>query len=62
MQRNADSSHEHAARTTVRLLEGAIRLAQAHARLCFRRQVSIRDAVVAVAVLECSMQVLFVCV
>ncbi len=55
MQRLADT--RSAARTTIRLLESVVRLAHAHARLCFRTVVTIQDAVAAVAVTECSMQV-----
>jgi DNA helicase MCM9 len=33
-----------------------IRLAQAHARLMFRNTVTVQDAVVAVSIVECSMQ------
>ena len=48
----------NAARTTIRLLESIIRVAQAHARLMCHTEVQIMDAVIAVSVVESSLQVL----
>ncbi|XP_076612810.1 DNA helicase MCM9 [Chaetodon auriga] len=54
LQRQSDG--RNTARTTIRMLESLSRLAEAHARLMYRETVTIEDAVVAVSVMECSMQ------
>ncbi|KAK1888537.1 DNA helicase MCM9 [Dissostichus eleginoides] len=54
LQRQSDG--RNAARTTIRMLESLSRLAEAHAKLMFRETVTIEDAVMAVSVMECSMQ------
>merc|ERR1719391_177568 len=51
-QRSTDSAD--AARTTVRLLQSCIRLAQGHARLMCHDEVEVENAVCAVLLLECS--------
>ncbi len=48
------SSGRNTARTTVRLLEALVRLAQAHARLMFRETATALDAVFAIAAVEAS--------
>ena len=50
MQRMA--ADRDAARSTIRMLEALVRLAQAHARLMFRKEVLVMDAVYAIILME----------
>lgn len=51
-QRQANTYSE--GRTTIRLLESTVRLAQAHARLMYQAEVTLRDAIYVVLLMEAS--------
>ena len=53
-QRQRQTDGADMARTTIRLLQSCVRLAQGHARLMMRSEVTTQDAVTAVLLLECS--------
>jgi DNA helicase MCM9 len=52
LERSTDD--RNAARTTIRMFEGVIRLSQAHAKLMMRDKVIVMDAVIAIILIECS--------
>jgi DNA replicative helicase MCM subunit Mcm2 (Cdc46/Mcm family) len=61
-QQQRQAVDRSAARTTIRMLESAIRLSQSHARLCFRSSVVVLDACVAISLLEGTrLSLAFVC-
>jgi DNA helicase MCM9 len=55
LQRRQEAGGNESGRTTLRFLESLIRVSKAHARLMGRRVVSVQDAVVAVGLVELSM-------
>ncbi|XP_069742949.1 DNA helicase MCM9 isoform X2 [Narcine bancroftii] len=55
-QLQRQSGFRSAARTTIRMLESLVRLAEAHARLMFRDKVTVEDAITVISVMESSMQ------